>query len=158
MRLDDFVNVVQVNIAVPSSFRIDHSDRSTSAAIQATCLVDPDLPWSRKPCLLHQGLATVITLLGLMLNAAVLTTFSLVQTKKDVAFVIGWCVGHRLDQLLNEGAILGFQGAALGPTHEAWPTVAKANPTIVLHHENAQIAPVPMPAKSARNRRYVALD
>ena len=44
VRFDDFIDVLRVDIAVPDRFGVNHDNRSSGAAVEATRFVDAHLP------------------------------------------------------------------------------------------------------------------
>ena len=48
VRLDNFIDVGFVHVAVPNAFRINNGHRPTRATVKATRFVDTDLPRPRQ--------------------------------------------------------------------------------------------------------------
>ena len=49
VRVDDLVNVVHIDKAVPHALGVDHTHWPAGAAVKAASLVDPHLAWAIEP-------------------------------------------------------------------------------------------------------------
>jgi hypothetical protein len=86
--LYDLVNVLHIDKAVPNSFRVYHCHRTSSAAVQTACFVHSHLAGPGQSGRLHLLLTTVKSRLCLMLGAASLAIFALIETKENVPLVV----------------------------------------------------------------------
>jgi hypothetical protein len=93
VRFDDVLNVVVVDKAVPHALGVNHRDGAASAAIQAAAAVDADAAFAHQTGLFDQFFAVVKAFAGVVLGAAVLAIFALIDAKKDVARVVRFGFG-----------------------------------------------------------------
>jgi hypothetical protein len=89
MRFNDFVNVTLIHIGVPNALWIHHGHGAARTTVQTPRLVHPNLAGAGQAQILDSGFAMVKRCLGVVLGAASLVVFSLVEAKKDVALEIG---------------------------------------------------------------------
>lgn len=113
VRLDNFINVAGIYIAVPNGFRINHRHWSGGATVKATCLVDPNLAGAIKSGGLDLGLAAVKGGHGSVTGAAGFPLFALIEAEKYMSLVVtdnrvsAWV--SRLERCrIGHAAILGF--------------------------------------------------
>lgn len=88
VRLNDFIDVTEVDIAVPGTFRVNHRNRTRRTPVQTPRLVHPHLAGAVKPRLLDARLAMVESGLGLVLGTASLAIGTFVETEEDVVLVV----------------------------------------------------------------------
>ena len=94
MLLNDLIDVLTVDIAVPNALGIDHADRPLVAAIQAAGLVDAHPAGSGQPQFLDPGLGMVAHVRGAATVAGrpLRVRPAIVDAEEQVALVIA----HRL--------------------------------------------------------------
>jgi hypothetical protein len=86
---DDFVDVLQVDVAVPHAFGLHHGHRPRSATVQATRLVHAHLARSVQAGGLDLLFAALEAGLSILAGTAGLTIGAGIQAKKDVALKVG---------------------------------------------------------------------
>jgi hypothetical protein len=88
MLIDDFINVVFIDIGIPGFIRVNHDNRPFIAAIQATCIVDADFLLATQ----FQGFNTLFGIIAQFLSAEIVTAFgtafALIGAKKDMILII----------------------------------------------------------------------
>ena len=105
VRFHDVFDVLQIHIAVPGTFGVNHRHWPGGAAVQASGLVHPHFARASQALGFDQLFAMVKRFLGVMLGAALLAVFAFIQAKEDVALVVG-CYGSVLGG--------GFKGGSQG--------------------------------------------
>jgi hypothetical protein len=88
VRLDNFVNILLVDIRVPHALRVNHRHGAGGTAVQAAGLVDAHLTRASQSSFFHTLFAAVKTGLGLVLCAAGFAVLALVETEKNVMRVV----------------------------------------------------------------------
>ena len=89
---DDLVNVIAIDVGVPNSFWINDDTGSLRTAVEATRTVDPDPARTGETEFLDSPLGIVAHGLRIVVSAAGLAAFALVNTEKDVIPVVGHAV------------------------------------------------------------------
>ena len=97
MLVDNFVNIVSVNIAVPDGFGIDHQYRPEFTAIKAAGCVDPDACAELITELLDPVFGIRADTLGAVIIAASFAVLALIGAEKNVMIKVAhgdfWLVG-----------------------------------------------------------------
>jgi hypothetical protein len=86
--VDDFIDVMVVDVGVPRAFRIDHHDRAFFAAVEAAGLVDADLALAAQVQVLDAAFRMFLGVLCAFVKAARTSFFALIQAKKYVVFIV----------------------------------------------------------------------
>src|SRR5438045_9565126 len=92
MRVDDFVDVVAIEVRIPDCIRVHDDDRPFLAAVETACLVDADFAFAGKAERLDPLLRIFLHLERAGRGATPFGRVSLVAAKKDVAAAIA----HRI--------------------------------------------------------------
>lgn len=119
VRVDDFVDVMFVNVGVPDSFGIDHQHRSEFAAVQAAGLIDSDFAGSIQTQLLDTLLGIFLYCWRTAIGATGATVIALIQTEKYVMLKKGLIHRFELnnDDLSKCRYCNPISGAKLSPLH-----------------------------------------
>ena len=88
MRLDDFIDVLAIDIGVPGALRIDHQQRPAGTAIQTAGLVDAHAARAGQARGLDTRLAVVEGRLRAVLRARGFAVAALVEAEEDVVLVV----------------------------------------------------------------------
>jgi len=88
MLVDYLVYIVPIYIGVPNALRIDDQDRSFTASIQTTSLIDANLAFSALPQFLDALFGVIPRLTGLAVFTTLPAVFSLIDTNKDMSLVV----------------------------------------------------------------------
>jgi len=87
--LQDLLQVIPIDIAVPDRLRIDDDDRSFATTSQTTSAVDTDAPLSSDAQLLGPRLEIAAQLLGPILGATLTAVLTTVGAHEEVMAIIG---------------------------------------------------------------------
>ena len=88
MRVDDLVDVVEVDVGVPDRFRINDDSWTLVAAIQAAGFVNAHLAGAAQAERLDAFLGVLLHIGGVMTPAAGGALFTLVQAEEHVMLVV----------------------------------------------------------------------
>jgi hypothetical protein len=93
MLVDDFIDIVRIDIGVPGALRINHHDRAFFASVETTGLVDADFSRTAQIHFLDTLLGVLLRNLRAFVKAARASGISLIGAKENVLFVI-WFIAH----------------------------------------------------------------
>ena len=88
VRLNNFVNVMLINVAVPNRLRVHHQHRTRSTTVQTTGLVNAYLPGTAQAGVFDARLAMIKRGLRPVMRAGVLAVTALIEAKENMALVI----------------------------------------------------------------------
>lgn len=83
--VDDFIEILSIDIGVPDGLRVNHGHRAQLAAVQTARVIDPDLTRSRDTEFLATLLHVIARLLRATLVTALAAVFTLIGTKEHMA-------------------------------------------------------------------------
>lgn len=93
VRVDDFVNIVRIQKAVPHGLGVHHTHGARSAAVQAGGLVHAHMACAAQTRGLHGLFAVLGGLYGIVVAARCAAIGAFVRAKKDVPLVVRRGVG-----------------------------------------------------------------
>lgn len=97
MLIDDFINVVFIDIGIPCFIRVNDDNRPFIAAIKATCIIDTDFFLAAQ----FQGFNTLLGIVAQLLSAEIVTAFgtalTLIGAEKNMILIIAhMCVREKI--------------------------------------------------------------
>jgi hypothetical protein len=88
MDINDFIDVLRIDIGVPGAFRIDHQHRAFFTPVEAAGLVDSDFALTTQTQLLDAAFGVFLGWLRAAVGATGTRVVALVQAKKYVMLII----------------------------------------------------------------------
>lgn len=87
--LQDFLQVLAIDIAIPDRLRIDDDHRTLAATRQTTRAIDPDASFTGDTQFLGPPFEIMTQILGAILGATLAAVLATIGTHKDVITVVG---------------------------------------------------------------------